>query len=532
MTLSLALVILSSFIYIAHYLETPEGSRYLWTGVNFQDSNMYAAFSRQVDDGRWLFYNPYSAQSGEPFFFNPFMVAIGLLHRLTGIPLPLVGQLVRVLLIPVFVWSLWAFLEIFIPSERWRWLAIVLTTTSSGMGYVLVQIKPPTNIHEAFLDIHVPEAITFTSVAAFAHFVLALIFMLNAIRQYYLGILQSSRSHIAWACAFTLILGAFHPYDTIYLLVILGFWSLVMATGEDVRKRVAIVSVLALGVFAAVPILNQVLTAMYSGDMSAWMSNTRMYTPRLFNFAVSYGVVLVGALYWLVRWCRIGGWKKRRAQDLLVVIWLLAALFLPYMPVPIQRRFTMGGHIALCLLTVLTLKDYVVPSLKKSERLRPLSDSKIAAVAIIVFLSFGNVYWIRNNLSSDPTKRSRQYQPYIQEKDVEAISWAIDNVPSQTIFLSDLAMCSYLPSVASFLCPVGHSDLSSDFKRNAAGLDAFFSNASSEEEKERFLDGLKVEYFYFSSRTLKQCEWNPDEASLFSKIFDNGLAKIYKVNRY
>lgn len=531
--LTLALMLATSITYIFFFLATPVDFTCLWTNVNYNDNFMYQAFSRQVEDGYYIFYNPYSTDPIQPFFFNTYVIAVGIIHKLLGLPLILVYHLFRLILIPVFLLVLWRFLRIFIDDEEWRWWTVLFVTTSSGISYLLVPFKDHLWHYKGFYDIHVPESIVFSTLSTFPHMTLALVLMLIVVRQYYVGLVNRKTGSIVIACILTCLIGTFHPYDTVYLAVMLSLWCLVMMILRRIGITFGIISGTAFGLSSVAPVLLQLYIASRSPEMQSWVDSAVMNSYSFPYFILGFGFILIGAVYWLI--CRIykRNYKNVTAAELLIICWFLTGIGLLYLPVSVQRRFIMGTHIVLCIMFVLGLRYYLLPWLAGREMfLTPLQPSRFLVILVMI-LSLGNVFWVGfyspAGIFGYHQNWDLHYLPYLHENDIEAIDWAGESLPPFSSILCSPKLASFVPSRTPLRTILGHPHLSPGYYTEFKKMEYFLQEKPDPDRLKKNIYDLKAEYFYYGTLEMIFWKWDPDKLPFLQKIYNNELVSIYRV---
>ena len=128
---------------------------------------------KQGADGLWLFELPYTSEVHTPTIFYLFHLLLGKVSALTGLSMPLVYHLARLVFDAILLAVLYRFIALFTAWRPVRRLAFLLVIFSGGLGWLLLLTGQGNWLASAPLDLISPEAYTFLILYAFPHLALA-----------------------------------------------------------------------------------------------------------------------------------------------------------------------------------------------------------------------------------------------------------------------------------------------------------------------------------------------------------------------
>lgn len=103
--------------------------------IAMDDTMVYAAWMRQAMDGQFLFDNRFTLDAQPGLTVHLYFWVLGLLAKVTGIPLAL--TLARVIFTGVFVWAAYQLIRRVTNDNYLQKLGVVVTVISGGMGFLV-----------------------------------------------------------------------------------------------------------------------------------------------------------------------------------------------------------------------------------------------------------------------------------------------------------------------------------------------------------------------------------------------------------
>ena len=105
------------------------------------------------------------------------------------------------------------------------------------------------------------------------------------------------------------------------------------------------------------------------------------------------------------------------------------------------------------------------------------------------------------------------------------------NIPAGAVVMSSYASGVYIPGLTGCKVYAGHYDqtINSPRKQREAGY--FFESGAPEDFRHNLLSASRTDYVYYGGFEREIGNPGFDSSSEFSKIYDNGNAAVYKINR-
>jgi hypothetical protein len=247
--LSVLLFLALSLPYVWAWLTTPGDGTYSGLLYNPDDQNVHLSWARQAHDGAFFFRDVFTTEglaSGErPLFTNVLAWAMGVIARLTTLPLIAVYHGFRSVFALLALWWFAALCAHITSDKRVRVLAPTLMAFGGGGGWLL-----PLFSNRQFIDRAdtpngfpmMPEAFTFHSAFVFPLFIVS-VALLPLIYLWTLRAQESGeRKPMIGAGVAALLLANIHTYNAIPLLAIMLLWAALSTQsstrfgGETARK--------------------------------------------------------------------------------------------------------------------------------------------------------------------------------------------------------------------------------------------------------------------------------------------------------
>ncbi|MFQ6101585.1 MAG: hypothetical protein ACE5OS_10190 [Anaerolineae bacterium] len=510
---TLALVVASSPPYLIAWGVTPEGAHFTGLVFNPQDGNSYIAKMRQGLAGSWSFRLPYTPEphDGAPVYL--FYLFLGHLARWVSLPLILVYHGVRMAGGAAMLVTLYALASRLSDDVRGRRVMFLLTALGSGLGW-LVGLG---GLRTA--DLWVPEAFPVYALLANAHFPLAMALMVGTAL---CGLQIAERGRQGWPCGPGMVLtavalGVIQPFGLVAVFGGVG----VALVARTVRERRVPWRAVAWSAAAGVVALPYPLYAQWvlrtDPVLAAWSAQNVTPSPPLWDWALSYGPVLVLAVPGVVCAARLGS-----AGDWLLLGWVGVTLAGMYAPLPLQRRLSLGLGIPLGLLAGVGWWRVVRPRLKARRR-RLLQGLVVAFCALTpVFLI---VVALAAALAGTPWF-------YLSGGEWAALEWLREEGDPEAVVLCAPQMGLFVPAWAGQRVVYGHPFETVDAERRKAQVEAYWAGEMGAAEREAFLRKDHVRYVLVGPRELEIGDRRLQIAELEGEpVFEADGVRVYEVAR-
>lgn len=118
---------------------------------------------------------------------------------------------------------------------------------------------------------------------------------------------------------------------------------------------------------------------------------------------------------------------------------------------------------------------------------------------------------------------------YIPKTSVEAMKFIKENVPKNSVFLSNEKMGIIIPAFDPTISYFGHVTQTMDYQAKEQNVDNFFGGKWTSRQAYKFLRDNDINYIYYGWQE-KDLGGDMNKYSFLEKIFDNGPVKIYQLN--
>ncbi len=514
--MTLALLIISSLPYLVAWAVRPEGTHFTGLVFNFTDGHSYIAKMRQGFVGSWSFRLPYTPEphDGAPVFL--FHLFWGHVARWIDLPLTLVYQGVRVMGGVVMLLALYALASRLSDDVGERRIMFMLAALGSGLGWLVGLLGTATS------DLLVPEAFPVYALFVNAHFPLAMGLMAG-IANCGLRIVtgewpEADDGNRRWAWGLGMILaavllGVVQPFGLLTVFGGLGVMLVQVARERGVPWRAATWIVSAGAVALPYPLYMQ--WALRSDPILAeWSTQNVTLSPPLWDWALSYGLVLVLAVLGITFAAR-----RRSTGDYLLFGWVVVTLVGLYVPLPLQRRLSLGLGVPVGLLAGMGWWRGVYPRIRGRRR-------RLLQGLIVIFCSMTPIFLLLMPL---PVMMSGDRRFYLDYGEWAALEWLRDEGESNAVVLCAPQMGVFVPAWAGQPVVYGHPFETVDAKRREAQVKAYWAGEMSLAEQESFLRENRVGYVLVGPRELEGGEHSEKDEQWDELVFEAGDVRVYRV---
>jgi hypothetical protein len=537
---TLVLVIASSLPYLIAWMVRPAGTHFTGLLFNPQDGNSYVAKMRQGLAGSWSFRLPYTPEPHDGAHVYLFYLLLGHLARWTGVPLIAVYHAARVLGGAAMLLALYSLASRPSDQVRERRVMFLLAALGSGLGWLTGLLGVVT------VDLWVPEAFPAYALLVNAHFPLAMGLMVGiascglriADREWQMsnGHRHRQLCHLGMALA-AIALGVIQPFGLVPVYGGLG----VMLVARTVRQRAvprrAVAWIAGTGAVALPYPLYMQWAIRNDPVLAAWNAQNVTHSPPLWDWMLGYGLVLALALLGAVRAARRGS-----AGDWLLLGWVIVTVVGMHVPLPLQRRLSLGLGIPMGLLAGRGW-GRVERSPGRARRRRLLQGLAVAFCALtpIFLVSMA----LLAALAGGPWF-------YLSDGERAALEWLRDEGEPNAVVLCAPQMGLFVPAWGGQRVVYGHPFETVDAERRKAQVEAYWAGEMSPTERESFLRENRVRYVLVGSREresgerrlengewrmengewrMENGEWRVETAQQAGEpVFEAGDVSVYEVD--
>ena len=517
-----------------------QGSAWHFSGflLGIEDGNSYLAKMREGAHGDWLFHLVYTSEptpgvllftpyivlgklgglldqwfaGGSDAALNPILIGLFHLFRMIGDICAIMGS--------------YAFAAMFLPSRRFRSLALILITVGGGLGWLMIATGHGYSFGELPVEFYIPEGYTFLDLYSLPHLALArgalLAGMVCLIR-------ASDRSGFGWRPAIMagllwIVVGLCVPFYLAVIDVLLAAWGLAIIIRThrvDWRwfRRALIAALIASPV-----LLYSLIVTLTIPAFALFNAQNRLASPNPLAYLIGYLVLLIPA---------VGGIRQiRRVSEstitsaiVLLPAWVISALVLAYAPVSIQRRLLEGIFVPLTILAVIGLGAWQTEQRAAVSplRQRQADRRRQLAIGLVVTLSLpSSVVIMAIGLISVFQPSPPTFQPAAE---IAAIDWLGAYAPHGSVVLSSHAIGNLIPTRTDLRAFEGHGVETLHSTLKADQVKAFF-NGTQTLSQIQTPDQAPIAYIFYDAA-------DPNEGTLDSHArWSNGLKIIYDQEGY
>lgn len=220
------IVLITTLPYLYGWYQTPDNQTYL--GLNYfssADTHVYFSYIEQVKHSQFVFEDLYTAEPQDPTLISIFWFVLGLLAKLFNLSSILIFHLIRILLIPIFLFLLYLLSVYFWLDLKWRKICFIFLTFASGLGFTVSGFIK--QLSQKPLDLWVPESNNLLIMLQSPHFIAFSILMIVVFFLMFLALETNRARYSIIAGLLALILFQFHPYHIPTIFGVLFLYLLI-----------------------------------------------------------------------------------------------------------------------------------------------------------------------------------------------------------------------------------------------------------------------------------------------------------------
>ena len=489
----LLLALVTSLPYLYGLLSAPDDRYFLGFVLNAKDQNTYFMWMTQAADGEPLLRNLYTSIPHDGAMLSLIFLFGGLLTNLFG-SLDVAYQVLRVLAVVLLGWSLWLFVATFVETRSERRWVYLLAVFGAGLGWVwnlarLVSgdyggVVADNDLLTRPFDLWVPEGYVFFSMLVMPHFTAAIALLLLTVRLAALGLYEDRLGLTAIAGVMCFLLSFVHPYDVLIALGLVfgvsGLHGLRNRRIDPAMWRHALLLLL----LSVGPILYNYWILNANPGMKAWLVQNKSDSPAPLSYITGYGLLLLGALGFLLSRARQLGRTLEPWQWL--AVWLLILPVALYAPIDFQRRLAIAASVPMAVATGLLVLD----RLQRSDALRQ-GKARLALLLLMLAIAAPTsaFHWLNSFLKTG----DQAGELFAARDTVAALQWIGTQAtpPGQTV-LAGFEVGNYVPRFTGLTTVIGSRGQTGDFANVLARTNAFYAGAQSDAEMLSLLQDHRV----------------------------------------
>ena len=530
--ITIALLAVTSIPYLYGYLTCPPDKWFSGIVYNVHDTGQYLSWMREAGTS-FFTDNKLTAEPNARVFVNLHWWIPGRLAHIFGLSFAQVYQVYRLLTIPLLTIATYLFCALLFDNCRQRRFAFLLSTFTSGLGWVWVVVKYATHAPELPFphDVYTTPGNAFWVMIASPHLTLAAGLTVLAL---FLALLSVQRQRFGYAliaAVLALFLGLGHIYDLVTVWAVLAFFGLLVTLRDGWSWRTFFS--LAIVVAASAP------AALYWGWVSSdahpvWQQalaqydNLGAFTPDPAHLVILLGLTFVLAL------ATFDGLVPLRQQthgQLLVKSWFMIVPLLVYLPLHFQIMLLTGYTVPMGILAATGLFRHVLPWLREramESRLRswltPARVNRVVPTLFLLAVMLTNLYLLAWRVVD---LRRHDYPFYLYRDEVAAMRWLDEHTPPDEVVLSAFIPGHFIPGLSGDRAFLGNAVMTLDFNHKRAMVDAFFDPATPDAEREALIREYGVRYVFYGPAERALGKYDPGKSPLFVEVFSLPSTHIY-----
>ncbi len=529
--ISLAVILMVEAIFIYGNLVNKKHLNY--TGLNtiaLIDGPVYFSYIEQVGAGNFLFRDLFN--SNDDFkVFNPFWLLVGQVAKVFKISSPAVVQIFDIIIIPFLIFALYKMIDLLLDAERYKKrLCLVYSLFLAGWGLFIfpfvIYFKENIDVmRDLSLDLWAYEADIFMTLRYYPHAILSLALILYIYYFFLKALNKPGYKNIIIAGFLALFLFSFHPFQ---IPLIYGLPFIYLSVRFIVNKKFewpAFKKYLILLVISLPSVIYYIVILFLNNNLFLKSVQNFCPMPNFFLFLISYGLGLILAVYWIYYLTKN---KKINNQTLFLIVWLIANIFIVYLPFNFPRRMLGGFSVAVAILSFSAL-DYFYQHLKTYSFV--IKGTYMAS--IIFFCTITNLYTYAQNFAfvreSAAGQTDQSYLIYVEPNIDSTLAWYKENSQDQDIILTGLENGGLLPGLTGRKVFFGHPIETIGFENKRKQAEFFYSNNEDAELKKEFLKNNQISYVFYSDFEKKLGDFNPMLSDYLQEVYNNENVGIYKV---
>ncbi|MBN1178448.1 MAG: hypothetical protein JXD18_04500 [Anaerolineae bacterium] len=525
---SVLLLVVTSIPLLFGYLTTPSDRWFSGVVYNVHDTAQYFSWMRESGHAV-LIENRLTSEPNEPIYFNLHWWLPGRLAALLGLSLVQIYQLFRCVSIPLGTGVIFAFAARLFPERSHRWFAFLLALFTSGLGWIWVVKKYLLSPHTLDFprDVYALPGNTFWVMTAAPHLTFALALTLLTLLLSFEGYRRGRWWPFAagWVALF---LGMGHIYDLVTVWGVLAVFGVLVTLRDGWSWRVLWRLGLVVLVSAPAPLYWGWVS---SGAHPIWQQalaqydNLGVHTPDPLHLLVLLG------LTFLVAAGTFDGVVPLRSQSderLLIKSWFGISLLLIYLPLRFQSMLLTGYQWPIAVLTTWGLFERMMPWLRDRLSRTKVPVSRVRVVPAIFLLAVlpTNLYLLSWRLF-DLNRHGYPY--YLARGDLAAMEWLEANGDPDDVVLSSFSIGHYIPGFTGLRPFLANSVMTMDSHDRAQMLEAFFDDATSDEERAVLLREYRIRYLFYGPAERALGAFDPYHSALFREVYANDSTHILEV---
>jgi hypothetical protein len=562
---SLALLVASLPYLIGYAAATPET---VFNGfpLDLEDSYSHLAKMQQGLSGTWRYRLLFTPEDHPGVYLNTFYLALGNFSRLSGLSLLATYHLARLLTGALLLGTAYRFISDFLMDRVQRRMAFLFLVSSSGLGWLLIAVSgsfTPGGLTP--MDFWLLDAYTFLTLMTFPHMILAIALLLLLFRHTLIFWEKGGLGHLFSSFALALALTVIHPFSPLlYGVVLAAYYGLLVVTrgfdvsvarqagrvlspskgarqpsagrsadstkseGTDPARWRPVISLAGLGLLPLPLVVYSAKVLRNDPIFASWSAQNVTPSPPIVYTLLGYGLLTMLAIPGGIYLWRKGG------RGRFLVLWMVAALILMYLPFKFQRRMVEGLQVPVSIVATAGLYAWLRPWLACSRLARWLAARRyptprllaVITFLLVAFAAMSNLYFLAA-LGAAALERSPQL--YYSPDEIAAIEWLGQHTSSKATVLSSYEVGGLIPARIGHPVYWGHWCETAFLPQKEADAVTIFAADTDQATRHALLAQYGIAYLFYGPRERALGDFNPEDKPYLMRIFSNSEVSIYRV---
>jgi hypothetical protein len=520
--LSAVVVLISTVPFYYAHLTAPADKVFMGDVSGHFDFNTYLTWMEQGKLGHALFKDKYTTEQNPRTLFHPLFLFLGLVSRLTGLPLRAVAEAAREMLGLLLLFSFYPFISLFFRDIRLRILTFCLLLFSSGFGWMMFAAPLIASLTGSWVMLGTININMFNLIFAPAVYSFSCLLLVMGFYFFLLGVSEGKNLFFKLSGAFLSLLVLTHPFDAqiFFSVIVLFFLANWLFAGRAPVSQLLPIAITLPVIFlqALAAFANPIFKEHAVGGAATVSSNLIFYIGGL---GLTFFFALAGIMEILSGKASIDRTVKQR--QLFIMIWVAAVPALLYLPTTFQGRAPLGIQLPITILAALGIEALI----------KRFSLNAVVAWAAIFLLTLPtNAMLLKHCIINLNNSKhiEKGIAPFLDRGIYDAMVWLSKNTKEDEVVFSDWNIGNYIPSVSGNTVFVGHWPQTTDFYNKQALVEQFFGIGLNDAQRKQILSYATADYVFFSFKEAAFGSFNPDQADYLQLVYNNEGVKIYKVS--
>lgn len=509
--ISLITVFIANIPILFGYIKTNLEFYYTGTTIASEDNLSYLAKIYQGYQGKWEYNIPYTFIPHEGVKIYLYYLFLGNIARFFNISPIIIFHTARVINGLVLLNTIYFFITQMIDDSHQRRYMFLLTSISSGLGWVLILFNQYYSS-----DLKIPESNTFFSLMETCHFSLSQALILIT---FYLLISPNQPLkcvkiyHLITIAIVAILISNIYPFALLIIIGTTGLHVLIERIKRKLWQHEIIIRLLVF-TFISIPIGASIYFSVQKNSLFAiWQNQSLTISPPFWAFLSGYGLLILATIPG-ARWIS----RKNPALIKILPLWILVTIIGLYSPTTLQRRFSLGLHLPISFLAGFGIMKILEPN-SNNKISRLLSRFFLIVTSITSMLLI--IVWLASVMGNN----NRLFLSY---DEIQSISWLQESQLKNQVILSSPQLGVFIPAFSSHRVVIGHEWETPNFKDTNHLVTQFYSPSSTSETRKRLIKEWQVDYIILGPREITFGISSLTEQDGVKSIINFGNVTIYK----